>query len=474
MRIRKKTFLLFFTSITLFVLAGILSNYLFLEKFFLYKAKQEFVTVSKEIQKNIEQNKENLDGYIEKIGKQNNIRIVLLDQDWNVQQMSYYQREDNSNIPLKRMKNMEKRRKNRAYICDIFELKNDSACKIIFLSKTKEQQYLVLMKNTAGVRESVTIANQFYLVIGGIMVVIGGIFTAYFSRKMTKPLIEMSEITKELANLRFENRVEVRENNEIGELAASINQMSEQLQENIYTMQQDIVRRKQLVRDVSHELKSPIAVIKGYADGLQYGVAEEKEQREKYCRVIAAECERMDQMIKDLLELSKLEQVTVEPIRERVPLYPIFQELENTYARMIAKKHCRVSVECDKEIIVEADKKMLERIVSNLFGNAVKYVQEQGTIKLSATQKEQGTCIEVFNSGEKIPEPEQNKIWDVFYKVDASRKREEDGHGIGLAIVKTAVELHQGSVFVENRRDGVCFGCYFPKTSQELHIGNID
>lgn len=466
--------MLSFASIALFVLAGILCNYLFLEKFFLYKTRQEFVTVSKEIQKNIDQEKEPLEEYINKAGKQKNIRIILLDEEWNVQQISYYQREDNSNIPLKKIKNMEKKRKSGSYVCEIFEVKNESACKILFLSKTKGRQYLVLMKNTAGVRESVAIANQFYLVIGGMMLAVCGFLAVFFSRKITKPVIEMSAVTRDMARLNFEKRIEVKSKDEIGELAESINCMSEQLQENIYTMQQDIVHRKQLVRNISHELKSPIAVIKGYADGLQYGVAEEKEQREKYCRTIAAECDRMDYMIRDLLELSRMEQVEIKPVKESVSLYPFIQQLEETYDREIEEKNCQVCIQCAPEITVEADIKMLERIVGNLFGNAVRYVKEGGIIRFIAVQEERGTHVEIFNSGEKIPEMELERVWDVFYKVDKSRKRNQEGHGIGLAIVKSAVELHQGTVFAENRQDGVCFGFFLPKTSQELHTGNID
>lgn len=466
--------MLFFVSIALFVLAGILCNYLFLEHFFLYKTRQEFVTVSKDIQKNIEQKEKTLEEYINETGKQKNIRIILLDEEWNVQQISYYQREDNSNIPLKKIKNMEKRRKNGSYVCDIFEVKNESAFKILFLSKTKGQQYLVLMKNTSGVRESAAIANQFYLVNGGVMLVICGFTAAIFSRRITKSVVEMSAITREMARLHFEKKIEVNSKDEIGELAENINCMSEQLQENICTMQQDIVHRKQLVRNISHELKSPIAVIKGYADGLQYGVAEEKVQREKYCRIIAAECDRMDDMIRDLLELSRMEQVEIKPVKERVPLYPLIQQMEEAYDREIKEKKCQLCIQCALETTAEADIKMLERIVGNLFGNAVRYVKEGGIIRFIAVQEKEGTHVEVFNSGDKIPETELDKVWDIFYKVDKSRKRNREGHGIGLAIVKSAVELHQGTVFAENRQDGISFGFFLPETSQELHTGDID
>lgn len=465
MKIQKKTFLLFFACISLFVIAGILFNYLFLEKFYLYKTRQEFIVMSKEIQTKIETEEIDIEKYIVKTGKQENIRIVILDNDWTVEHMSYYQRKDNNNIPMSKIKKMEKKRKQQSYICEIFELKNDMASKIIFLGKTNSNHYLVLMKNTNGVRESVAIANQFYLFIGGIMLFISVFLTAFFSKKITNPIIKMCAITKEMEKLHFDNKIEVKTKDEVGELAESINHMAEQLQEDIYTMQQDIVRRKQLLRDVSHELKSPIAVIKGYSDGLQYGVADDRESREKYCHIISSECDRMDQMVKDLLELSKLEKIAIDLTKKNIALYPFIMQLEEVYSKKIQEKGCRVTIHCSSSAMVDADERMLDRIFTNLFGNAVKYVKNQGEIIVSVTEQEQGTLVDIFNTGENIPNDDIAKVWDVFYKVDKSRKREQDGHGIGLAIVKTAVELHQGTVFLENREEGVSFGFFLPKTS---------
>ena len=129
------------------------------------------------------------------------------------------------------------------------------------------------------------------------------------------------------------------------------------------------------------------------------------------------------------------------------------------------EKGCKVTIHCNQSVIVEADEKMLERILTNLFGNAVKYVKNQGEIVVSVTEQDQGTRVEIYNTGDSIPNDDITKVWDVFYKVDKSRKREQDGHGIGLAIVKTAVELHHGTVFLENKGEGVSFGFFLPKTS---------
>ena len=117
-----------------------------------------------------------------------------------------------------------------------------------------------------------------------------------------------------------------------------------------------------------------------------------------------------------------------------------------------------------KTIEVTADRKLLEHIFDNLLGNAVKYVTIGGKIEIYIEEKEDMIEVSFYNTCKRIPEDKLDKIWDVFYKLDAARKRGQGGHGIGLAIVKSAMELHHGKVFVKNRDDGVVFGCIFPKT----------
>lgn len=463
MKIQLKIFLIFTISIFSFLSIGLLCNYLLLEKYYIYKSKQEFISISQKIQKKIETKNNNIDKYITRYGKKNNVRIIILDSGLEAEAISYYQRNGNTNIPSKKIKKLAEEKKDMDYICKVYKQKKSSSAKMFFLSGTKNGKYILFMKNTKKVHESAMIANEFYLITGLFILIAGLFITAAFSRKITHPVIIMNKAAKEMANLNFGQKIPEKGKDEITELAHSINQMSVQLYNCISGMEKDINRRKQLIRDLSHELKTPVAVIKGYADGLIYGIADNKQAIEKYCNVIADECGRMDKMVKEMLELSKLEQTVITPDLKPVTIYSITENLALKYSRLIEEKNCQFSINGIKTVKIMADIKLLERIINNLLGNAVKYVNAGGKIAINIYENETGTEFSIFNTGKPVPEDKTDKIWDAFYKLDNARKRETEGHGIGLAIVKSAVTLHNGTVFVRNTEEGVIFGCTFPR-----------
>lgn len=463
MKIQKKIFIVFTISILGFVSIGILANYLLLEKYYMYKSHKEFIEMSQQIQKKVKKNNTNIDKYITRYDKKKNTRIIILNSAFKVEEISYYQRSGNTNIPLKRIKKLSEEKKDNIYICKIYEQKKSSSAKMFFLTVMEDGRYLFFMKNTKKVHESARIANKFYLIIGGLVLIASLCTTAVLSKKITKPVIIINEVTKEMARLNFENKIPENGKDEISELAHSINHMSTQLHNCISLMEQDIDNRKQLIRDLSHELKTPIAVIKGYADGLRYGVADNPDAINKYCGIIADECDNIDKMVKGMLELSQLEQVAVSLKIETIKVYDIITKLSLKYTNMLEQKKCKFIISCEKTTEVTADQKLFERIIDNLFGNAVKYVTDNGKIQITVYETESETYFCIFNTSKPIPKDKIDKIWDAFYKIDNSRKRNNGSHGIGLAIVKAAVSLHHGTVFAENKTEGVVFGCTFPK-----------
>lgn len=460
-------FLIFATGIAAFMVAGILSNYLLLEKYFIYKTRQGFIEISQVIQKQMEKDTNNIGEFIVRYGKKENIRIILLDSSLKIEEISYYKRKEGTNIPSKKIKQLATKKGNDSYICKIYERKNTSSSKMLFLTETKDGQYLLLMKNTKGVRESVTAANEFYLIIGAIVLAFALCVIAIFSDRITKPVVRMNEITKEMAALHFEQELSVKGKDEIAELACSINQMSVQLKNSINELEQDIQRRKQLIRDLSHELKTPVAVIKGYADGLRFGIAEDETTRKKYCRIIADECDRMDKMVQEMLFLSKLEQAAPSAAEniEAISIYELTEQLSERYGRIAEQKNCQYAIHNPKDIKISINKTHLEHIIDNLLGNAFKYVNDNGKIEVSIYEQAADIEFCVFNTGENIPSDKIDNLWDAFYKLDQSRKRGQGGHGIGLSIVKSTVELYGGTVFAKNRENGVAFGFRLPSTA---------
>ena len=273
----------------------------------------------------------------------------------------------------------------------------------------------------------------------------------------------MSRVAANIAELDFSERIEVATNDELGRLGTSINEISEKLSRSIGRMQQDIVRRKRLVRDLSHELKTPIGVIKGYAEGLQFGVADDPDKTARYCGVIAAECDRMDGMIRQLLELSRLENAET-PLNVSIfPVERLLEALDTRFERDVEQKQVRLRMTARPGTQLKGDFELLDRALSNLLTNAIRHTPEQGEVLLSMEVEAKNAVLRVRNTGAPIPAEELDRIWDVFYTMDRARGRDSGGHGVGLAIVQSIAALHDGSVSARNMEDGVEFCMKLPQ-----------
>ncbi|MEI6530739.1 MAG: HAMP domain-containing sensor histidine kinase [bacterium] len=350
----------------------------------------------------------------------------------------------------------------RTYVYSIIEKPNEQTPHLAFLLRMTGGELMILRKPLKGISESVSITNQFYVFAGLLIIFIGGLFTFVFSKKITRPIIEMSNVAEGISNLDFDKRVIHDSRDEIGNLGKSINKMSEKLRAGMNALQQDIQRRKQLVRNISHELKTPIGVIKGYAEGLRFGVADDKKMTKKYCLVIAEECNRMDNLVRELLSLSMLESGIVQLSTTHFNIGILIQQRAERLEMAIAEKGITLDLDLPTGLSLFADHELLERVIDNLITNAIHHAEGAKRIKVTAVGKGNGVLISVFNTGIPIPEEDLEGIWDVFYKVDKARSREYGGHGLGLSIVRSIAELHGGSAGVANVEGGVTFFIEIP------------
>ena len=341
-------------------------------------------------------------------------------------------------------------------------LRNAGIKRVWDISKLNNDDLLILAKPMSGIRESVAIANQFYAFSGLAILLMGIIVILIFIRKITKPVIEINNVAEGISKLDFSKRIDYNSQDELGNLAKSINNISEELSASISSLQLDVKRRKQLVRNISHELRTPIGVIKGYAEGLKFGVAEDREKAQKYCTVIASECDRMNDMVKELLELSALEEsIKLEP--SGFDAGDLINSVVDKFTPVLKDRNIILTNACTKGIMIDADYELLERAISNYLNNAINHVDEKGQITISNSLNEDAAVISVFNTGNHISENDIKNIWDVFYKVDKARSREYGGFGLGLSIVKSIIEAHQGSCGVKNVKDGVEFFITLPQ-----------
>ena len=338
----------------------------------------------------------------------------------------------------------------------------------------------------SSIQESVRISNRFLYLIAGIVIIIGGIAIIYISKTFSSPISELNNIAKKMANLDFSHKYVVTDDNdEINELGESINMMSDKLERTInqlrstnIELEKDIEKkskidemRKSFISDVSHELKTPIALIQGYSEGLLENVNTDSENRQFYAEVIQDESNKMDKLVKQLLELTKLEYEKREFNNREFNIVELEKEIVRSSKVMLEERKTEVIFETEDKINVFADDFYTSQIITNYLTNAIKHVENiDGEKYIKITNKEyperNKVRITVFNTGENISKENLSRVWNRFFKADEARNREDGGSGIGLSIVRAIMNNYGNDFGVENKDNGVEF--YFEADMKEI------
>lgn len=347
----------------------------------------------------------------------------------------------------------------------------------IFLSASLDNgDSLYIRIQVESIQESVKISNNLLILIGGVSILIAGVLASVISKKFTEPILELNDIAKNMSKLDFSKKYRVKDtDDEINNLGKSINTMSDKLESTIkqlrstnLELEKDIEEkskidemRKQFISDVSHELKTPIALIQGYAEGLVENVNNDEESRKFYAEVILDESNKMDTLVKQLLELMKLEYGKREFNNSEFDIVELIKEVIRKCDVMLKENNIEVEFDDSNKVYVKADEFYIEQVITNYFTNAMKHAKEiEGKKKILITTEERKNGkirINVFNTGNNIQEVDLDRIWKRFYKVDSSRNREDGGTGIGLALVKAIMNNYENDYGVINKEDGVEF-----------------
>ena len=321
------------------------------------------------------------------------------------------------------------------------------------------------------IRESANLANQFLIYLGIFGMFFGGILVWIFSRRITKPVLELARLSEDMANLNFDAKYTSGGKNEIGVLGENFNKMSDQLEKTISELktannqlQQDIEQKEKLenmrnefLGNVSHELKTPIALIQGYAEGLKEGINDDPESTEFYCDVIIDEAGKMNRMVKNLLALNQLEFGEDDVQFERFDITSLISGVLQSLDILIEQKEAQVIFRHKNPVYVWADEFKVEQVVRNYVNNALNHIDGEKVIEIKITQENDMAKITVFNTGTPIPEEDLPHIWEKFYKVDKARTREYGGNGIGLSIVKAIMDSFGKGYGAINHTNGVEF-----------------
>ncbi len=334
-----------------------------------------------------------------------------------------------------------------------------------------DDNIIIMRTNMDSIGESVKIANEFLAYVGIFAAMIGSALMYIISKRFTKPILDLAGIAKKMSNLDFEVEYEVRSRDEIGELGNSINILSDKLESTIMELKQannellsDIQRkteidemRKEFLSNVSHELKTPISLIQGYAEGLMENINDDEESRDFYCEVIMDEANKMNNMVKKLLSLNELEFGNNQVNLDRFDIVTLIKSVLSATEILFKQKEAVLRFEQHEPVYVWADEFLIEQVVTNYISNALNHISGQKIIEIKLIPRGDTVRVAVFNTGDNIPEDEINKVWIKFYKVDKARTREYGGSGIGLSIVKAIMNSHNKECGVINHPVGVEF-----------------
>lgn len=333
-----------------------------------------------------------------------------------------------------------------------------------------DSQFL-LRSPLESIKESAKISNRFLLSIGSVLILVGIISVWYFSKRLTEPILELALLSERMADLDFEAKYTSGGSDEIGELGANFNRMSEKLESTISELKgannrlkEDIEQKEQLERmrneflgNVSHELKTPIALIQGYAEGLKEGINDDPQSREFYCDVIMDEAAKMNQMVKNLLTLNQLEFGDEDIVFERFNLTELVKGVLQSMEILAEQEGIRVIFMQAENVYVWADEFKVEQVVRNYISNAFHHVDKEKVVEVKIKTEGEKARVTVFNTGMPIADEDVGHIWEKFYKADKAHTREYGGNGIGLSIVKAIMESFHQQYGVNNYDNGVEF-----------------
>jgi len=342
------------------------------------------------------------------------------------------------------------------------------------LMGTLDNGYMVMIRTAVkGMKVNATLATKLLFFVMAGAGLIGAVIICLISKRITRPILVLAELSQKMAQLDFEAKYTGDDDNEIGYLGKYMNRLSETLEKTITELKNannelkdDLTKREQLdemraefVSNVSHELKTPIAIIQGYAEGLKDCVNDDPESREYYCDVIVDEANRMNRMVKNLLTLNQLQYSDAINL-ERFDIAEMIRNYmtsANVLAEEAGAKIVLESPESPESLHVWGDEYNIEEVLMNYISNAIHHVSGDKIIKVSLEQKNDKVRVSVFNTGAGIPDEAISQVWEKFYKVDKARSREYGGSGIGLSIVKAIMQAHHQDFGVYNSEDGVTF-----------------
>ena len=271
---------------------------------------------------------------------------------------------------------------------------------------------------------------------------------------LTRNLRSVITTVKRFEEGDYHARIPIKNSGELADLSHTFNHMADTILKNIEDLKEVDKLRRELIANVSHDLRSPMSVIQGYIETMMMkGDKLSAKERQRYLEIIFKSSEKLNQLVADLFELSKLEAKQVKLQQERFNMNELLQDTAQQYQLKAETKNISLKTELSKESLINADVAMMQRAIQNLMDNALKYTPENGEVVVQSNLKNGRLEIAITNSGKGIPQDQLPHIFDRYFMLD-KEKNGIDGSGLGLAIVKKIIDIHDAHISVSSEVDG--------------------
>ncbi len=497
--IRVRLFLVSFSVILLFLAIIFFTNAVLLKPYYNYMKEQKLKSTLQQIAR-LDFSETNDSGYtgeknimkLRSLEETGNLHIIILDENLN-----YFYYDSEPPVHIDPFKRYEGARQLFNSIYQITKIKGDgtldspsishrlnpdtdseflSLYAIVPSGQDGESPYYHVLINTSltAIDDAVAAFDDYAIVLGIFGMIISGLISIMLCSRFVQPILKINEAASSMAKMDFSVKLDISSHDELGELAQNINHLASELESNIGQLRvanaqlmEDIREkekidqmRRELLSNVSHEFKTPLAIIMGYAEGLQLNI--NSDEKDYYCSVINDEAVKLNSLAARLLDLAELESGAIMDISE-FDLSGLAEARLKTLSYIFAEEDITAQFHSSGDCTLSADYGRIEEVINNLLSNALHHTPKGGVIRLDVSGGGEDVTCTVFNSGSHIPDDSIDRIWESFYKVDKARTRKYGGSGLGLKIVSSIVNLHGGSYCAENTDDGVVFRFTLPK-----------
>ncbi len=342
-----------------------------------------------------------------------------------------------------------------------------------------EERYMLLVYGKAGqIAELQQAFLHVFPLLSVVILLVSLMVSWIYSRMITKPVLEISRVSEQMSDLHLEWQVDGQRTDELGTLGKSLNRLSRTLQAALADLQKtnaeleaDIEREKALEQAqidffaaASHELKTPITIIKGQLEGMLLGIGAYKD-RDKYLLRSLGVTQTLESMVYDLLTISRLQASDSGFKTEKFDCIPVVRKYLADTEDLIAGKDLQINCHFPDSVLIDANRILMEKVFSNLIGNAVKYAPPEAAVNITVQERQGNRLFSIENTGTHIPEEAIPKLFEAFYRVDTSRSRRTGGSGLGLYIVQKILQQHNSRCDVRNTEAGVEFFFVLPKSA---------